>query len=186
MSENITANELSSKRITSEEVEVNGQDINKYIEERVKTLELDPVFKTWLSSESRLSDIGKNEISDYAKKSDIPTDYTTSSEVSTIIEGYNFQPSGDYALKTDLSTSDEISADLISKGAKFTDTTYTADSFKDNFLSTNISLSNINYNEISNYVKKELIKKALSDIINIDSYENTNISVFIKSIYNLA
>lgn len=89
MEKNIIANQLSAKLITSQEVTVNGRDINEWLKEQISELELDPVFKNWLSADSRLSDIGQNEISDYAKV-DLLEQYAKKSELS------------DYAEKSDL------------------------------------------------------------------------------------
>ena len=52
MAENITANELSAKKITSQEVTVNGTNITEYLKKKVSELEIDPLFTNWLSNKS--------------------------------------------------------------------------------------------------------------------------------------
>jgi len=73
MADNITANELNAKKITSGTVLVNNMNISSYIREEIQKTELDPVFKKWLNEDSKLADIGHNEISTYAKKIELPT-----------------------------------------------------------------------------------------------------------------
>ena len=81
MAENITANELSAKKITSQEVTVNGTNITEYLKKKVSELEIDPLFTNWLSNNSQLSDIGRNEISNYVKISDISAKYISRDEL---------------------------------------------------------------------------------------------------------
>lgn len=66
MAESIIVNDLSAKQINSKYVKVNGENITVYLKNEIERLNLNPIFKNWLSTESQLSSIGKNEISNYA------------------------------------------------------------------------------------------------------------------------